>query len=230
MDDGNLVLASPNPQSLISNIHYPNIQQPLPEVIVNRMIRRFIRIIPFLGVALIAVAVYLMTSSVTSTQTVHALPEYADRTGESCSTCHVNPGGGGPRTLRGMLWSARGRTDAVPELPGVLLAPGISDGAELWDIACASCHGLQGEGGFGTTITGSGLSANKIGSAVKRGRERSGMPPYEGQFTDDQVDALVDFTQGIANGIIAPPPPAIPLPAAEFTCQSQTAPVSCGGN
>jgi hypothetical protein len=48
----------------------------------------------------------------------HALPEYATRTGQQCSTCHVNPAGGGPRTLRGLLWLAQGRPDQVPPLPG----------------------------------------------------------------------------------------------------------------
>ncbi len=196
----------------------------------KKMIRRFVQILPFLGMAFMAAAVFFITSSATEVQPVNALPEYAVRTGESCSTCHVNPGGGGPRTLRGMLWSARGRSDAVPELPGVLLAPGISDGVELWDIACASCHGPQGEGGVGAPVAGSGLTANKIRSAIKRGRERSGMPPFDGQFTDGQLDALVDFTYGIANDVIEPPPPAYPLPPAELACQSPTAPASCGGN
>jgi mono/diheme cytochrome c family protein len=194
------------------------------------MIRKSIRVLPYIIIAFIAAVVFLVTSSMTSTVEVHALPEYAARTGESCSTCHVNPGGGGPRTLQGMLWAARGKPDAVPELPGVLLAPDINDGAELWDIACASCHGGQGRGGFGATIAGSGLTANKINSAVMRGRERSGMPPFDGKFTDAQLDALVTYTQGIANDIVDPPPPAIPLPAAEFTCDSQTTPVACGGN
>jgi mono/diheme cytochrome c family protein len=46
---------------------------------------------PALGVTLWAAA-----------QPVHALPEYAARTGEACATCHVSPGGGGPRA--GPLW------------------------------------------------------------------------------------------------------------------------------
>ena len=34
---------------------------------------------------------------------VHAYPEYTDRTGDQCTACHVNPAGGGPRTLRGLI-------------------------------------------------------------------------------------------------------------------------------
>ncbi len=196
----------------------------------KRLVRTSTHLLPLFLIAFIAAAVYLISASAVGAPTAHALPEYAARTNESCSTCHVNPGGGGPRTLRGMLWAAQGKPDQVPELPGVLLAPDISDGAELWDIACSSCHGLRGEGGFGVTIANSGFSAAKIRSTIKRGRMRSGMPAFDGKLTADQLDALVSFTEGLANGTIEPPPAAIPLPVAEFTCQSQTAPVSCGGN
>ncbi len=163
-------------------------------------------------------------------QSVHALPEYAPRTGEACATCHVNPGGGGPRTLRGLLWAARGRPDQVPQLGNILLAPGVDDGAELYDIACAGCHGLAGEGLFGTVITGSGLRESKIKSTILRGRERSGMPGYEGQFTESQLDVLVAFTAGIASGSIDPPPMSYPLPPAEFGCSPTPETAVCGGN
>src|SRR5512146_38571 len=79
-------------------------------------------------------------------QPVYALPEYAARTGEPCAACHVSAGGGGPRTLRGLLWSAKGKPDKVPILPGMMLAPHVADGGELYQIACAGCHGIKGEG------------------------------------------------------------------------------------
>ncbi len=46
----------------------------------------------------------------------HALPEYAAQTGEPCSTCHVSPSGGGPRSPRGLAWVASGKPGAVPDL------------------------------------------------------------------------------------------------------------------
>ena len=76
-------------------------------------------------------------------QAAHALPEFTERTSEPCAACHVNPGGGGPRTLRGLLWAARGRPDDIPPLPGKLISPDITDGLELYDIACAGCHGSR---------------------------------------------------------------------------------------
>ena len=197
----------------------------------KRFTQKSTRLLSLFAVALLAALVYVIAEGAgDAVPTAHALPEYAARTNESCSTCHVNPGGGGPRTLRGLLWAAQGKPDQVPELPAVLLAPGINDGADLWDIACASCHGGQGEGGFGVAIANSGLKANKIRSTIQRGRLRSGMPAFKGQFTDEQLETLVSYAEGLATGLMEPAPAALPLPAAEFTCQSQTTPVSCGGN
>ncbi|MFQ5436118.1 MAG: c-type cytochrome, partial [Anaerolineae bacterium] len=182
------------------------------------------------GPAGLFIVLFVVVKLTTGSEAAHALPEYASRTGEACSTCHVNPGGGGPRTLRGLLWAARGRPDQLPQLGNILVAPGVDDGAELYDIACAGCHGLQGEGLFGTTLVGSGLRESKIRSTIARGRERSGMPGYEGQFTEAQLDALVEFAAGIASGRIEPLPMSYLLPPAEFGCSSAPETATCGGN
>lgn len=192
--------------------------------------KALMRTLPFLAIAGLAALSFWVASGMANPSTAHALPEYANRTGEPCATCHVNPGGGGPRTLRGLLWAARGKTDAVPELPGVLLAPGVTDGGELYDIACSSCHGPEGKGLFGTALANTGLSKGKIKSAITRGRLRSGMPAFEGQFTDEQLDALVQFTQDLANGFIEDRPDSFPLPSGELSCQPSDEPIACGGN
>lgn len=188
---------------------------------------RLILTLQLTGIVGLAVLVLWALSAVAP---AHALPEYAQRTGEPCATCHVNPGGGGPRTLRGALWAARGRPDQVPTLPGVLLAPGVKDGAELYEIGCAGCHGFAGEGLFGRELANTGLTADKIRSNVLRGRAQSGMPAFEGMFTDAQLKALVDYTAALAAGKAAAPPTAYPLPRAEFRCQAQNPPAVCGGN
>ena len=193
--------------------------------------RVLIRALPYLLTGFLAGLVFWVASSVTNPATAHALPEYAKRTGESCATCHVNPGGGGPRTLRGLLWSARGKADAVPYLPGVLLAPGISDGGELYDIACATCHASDGKGMFGRALVSTGLPANKILAAVTRGRLRSGMPAFEGQFTDPQMDALVQFAQKLAAGTVEQRQLYFLLPPGVLNCQTLAEPsAACGGN
>ncbi|MEK6256855.1 MAG: hypothetical protein N2C13_06005, partial [Chloroflexota bacterium] len=63
-----------------------------------------IRFAQWITLAVLAVAILFITGGVFGEKSAHALPEFADRTGEPCSTCHVSPGGGGPRTLRGLLW------------------------------------------------------------------------------------------------------------------------------
>ena len=193
----------------------------------KEQIYRSVQIVSFVFLAL---ATMLVIGLATKEQPVHALPEFSARTGEACGACHVNPGGGGPRTMRGLLWAAQGRPDAVPTLGDILLAPKVSDGGELYDIACASCHGFAGEGLFGTALTGTGLSESKVKSTIERGRQRSGMPAYEGQFTAEQMEVLVAFVAGIASGQIEPPPASYPLPEGEFVCNPDPAVDSCQGN
>lgn len=150
--------------------------------------------------------------------TVYALPEYATRTGEPCAVCHVNPGGGGPRTLRGMLWAARGRPDQVPILPNLLIAPGVSNGEDLYQVACAGCHGSKGEGLFGMALIQTGVDKKDIRTFVLQGIPKLGMPSFEGQFSNDQLDNLVTYVAGLADGEIKPPPDSYALPPALFQC------------
>jgi mono/diheme cytochrome c family protein len=155
----------------------------------------------------------------------HALPEYAMRTGEPCATCHVSPGGGGPRTLRGLLWASRGKPEKVPDLPNILIAPALSNGDELYEFGCSACHGKNGEGLLGVTLTDSGIPADKIRAQVLSGSALSGMPSFQGKFTDTQLTALVNYVAGLANGSITPAPNSYPLEQGHLTCSS-----NCGGN
>ena len=160
----------------------------------------------------------------------HALPEYANRTGEPCATCHVSPGGGGPRTLRGLIWASRGKPDKVPELAGVLAAPGVTDGSEIYDIACATCHGHHGEGMFGRELVNSGISAAKIKAQILSGRLRSGMPAFDGKFTPAQLDALTSFVADMASGVATPIPDTFPLDPGHLVCVPSPENTTCGGN
>lgn len=180
--------------------------------------------------AIAGIAVFIFLAIVSLSNPVHALPEYAKRTGEPCATCHVNPGGGGPRTLRGALWAAKGKPDKVPALPGVLLAPGVTDGAELYQIACSTCHGPNGEGLFGRELANSGLKDNKIRSNILKGRLQSGMPAFEGMFTNTQLQAVVDYVVSLANGTAEIPPAEYPLEAPVFNCSAKSSSKTCGGN
>ena len=114
----------------------------------------------FIVILILALGTMFVVGLLVKERPVHALPEYATRTGEPCGACHVNPGGGGPRTMSGLLWSANGNPDEMPAI-NIPIAPDVSDGQELYDIACASCHGLAGEGLFGPAVVGSGLQARR---------------------------------------------------------------------
>jgi hypothetical protein len=194
----------------------------------NLMIRWF----QWALLGLIGVATIFAAGLIFGEHPVKALPEFAENTGEPCSTCHVNPGGGGPRTLRGLLWSAQGKPDEVPELGDILIAPGLDNSVELYDVACATCHGSSGEGLFGAALTRSGITDEKIRSAILRGKERSGMPAFDSQFTSSQLDSLVTYVAGIASGEIEPAPLSYPLEAAQFECNAinEISGESCGGN
>ncbi|MEI6289161.1 MAG: cytochrome c [Chloroflexota bacterium] len=160
----------------------------------------------------------------------HALPEYANRTGEPCATCHVSPGGGGPRTLRGLLWASKGKPDKVPDLAGVMAAPGVTDGGELYDIACAACHGHHGEGLFGVELVNTGISADKIRAQILSGKIRSGMPSFDGKFTPDQLTSLTQFVADMASGAATPVPDSYPLEPGRLVCVPSPDNLNCGGN
>jgi len=177
----------------------------------------------------IGLACFFMVTQLTGgVRPVHALPEYADRTEEPCGTCHVNPGGGGPRTLSGLLWAAKGRPDEVPTLPGLLAAPAeITDGLELYDIACAGCHGLRGEGLFAINIAGSGIPRAAIRSFVLNGIPEFDMPAFEGKFTEMQLDNLLDFAAKLSSGEISIPA-SYDLNPAQFACDPVNDQRTCG--
>lgn len=189
----------------------------------KRLHPKFTRALQILLILLLAAGVFLgVTQLAGGVGPAYALPEYANRTGESCGTCHVNPGGGGPRTLRGLLWAAQGKPDAVPALPGLLAAPSVVDGLELYDIACAGCHGYRAEGLFAMHLAGTGVSKPAVRSFILGGIPLSGMPSFEGQFSDLQFEALVDFVTALTTGQIELKD-KYPLPPAQLGCQAPSA-------
>ncbi len=175
----------------------------------------------------LAAAVLIALAAYAGGQPVYALPEYAARTGEACAACHVSAGGGGPRTLRGMLWAAQGKPDQLPSLPGMLIAPRVTDGAELYQIACSGCHGLKGEGLFAMGLVDTNISQSGVHSIIENGIPKMGMPSFKNQFTPDQRSSLVAYVTGLASGKIAPPPDAYPLPPALLRCPPGSTDPAC---
>jgi len=167
----------------------------------------------------------------------HALPEYAARTGQPCATCHVNPAGGGPRTLRGLLWVAQGKPDQVPSLPGGEQKPGVaSDGRALFDkFACSGCHGPNGGGGVGPALNRAALPADEITRVVRNGRGAM-MAFKPDAIADSELETLIQYVQALGSGGIQAGPvlEKQPLPPAQLACG--TGPYAgvpradCGGN
>ena len=132
----------------------------------------------------------------------HAYPEYADRTGEQCTACHVSPAGGGPRTLRGLLWSAEGKPDTVPALPGSKAETGAAalDGPTLYNqFECARCHGTVGEGGVGPALNQTEWTTEQLTDVIRNGKDA--MKGYSSAaMTDDEMNALIPYVQAIGRG------------------------------
>lgn len=163
------------------------------------------------------------------TNSVQALPEYANRTGEACATCHVSPGGAGPLTLGGLAWIADGRPDEVVAFEGVLIAPGVSDAAELYEIACSACHGFDGEGLSGSSLLGYDFTPTFLRRVILEGQAEYGMPGFDGQFTEAQLHALARFTSDLSAGRIETQE-SYPIPLGIIRCEPYSFEASCGGN
>jgi mono/diheme cytochrome c family protein len=168
----------------------------------------------------------------------HALPEYATRTGQTCATCHVNPAGGGPRTLRGLLWLAEGRPDQVPPLPSSEEEVGDSalDGAALFEkFTCSGCHGPNGEGGVGPALNQVELPTDEISQVTRNGQ--GAMMGYQPDvMSDAELDAIVQYVQALGRGEIETGflLEKRPLPPAQLTCGTDLSAsplrTNCGGN
>jgi mono/diheme cytochrome c family protein len=194
----------------------------------KRLSPTIIRLMQILAILVVAYGVFMGVAILVGERPAHALPEYTERTGESCGTCHVSAGGGGPRTLSGLLWAARGKPDVIPELPGASLAPGVTDSLELYDIACAGCHGFTAEGLFAMNLVGNGISRATNRSFIRDGIPNTDMPSFKGKLTDEQIDILVDFMTAMSNSEIELPE-AYSLPPAVLECDPISAEITCGG-
>jgi cytochrome c oxidase subunit II len=60
---------------------------------------------------------------------------------------------------------------------------------------CATCHGMQGQGGYGPALANNSIltQKNALESIVRNGRGL--MPPVGNSWTNEQIDALVQYTK-----------------------------------
>lgn len=71
------------------------------------------------------------------------------------------------------------------------------DVSALYAANCAGCHGADGTGGFGSDLSSAtyvfGKDPAQVRESIAAGRGSS-MPPYEGQLSPAEIDALVDMS------------------------------------
>jgi cbb3-type cytochrome c oxidase subunit III len=87
--------------------------------------------------------------------------------------------------------------DEAPDFPDwhkPLAQTGLN-GAELYNMACSYCHGIDLEGNIGPALgVDSGVSFEDDAFIEERIRNGMGeMPAFGGVFTDDQIDDIIDY-------------------------------------
>ena len=79
----------------------------------------------------------------------------------------------------------------------------IAEGEKLYNETCTSCHGKDGKGGeLGPPVASQNRrylrrTDDEIFDAVKNGIAGTQMPPFSGQFTDDQVWRITAYLRGL---------------------------------
>jgi hypothetical protein len=106
--------------------------------------------------------------------------------------------------MRGLLWVGEGRPNEVPELEGILLAPGVNDPEALYDIACSDCHGRNGEGLSAVSLVDYELNERYVYLVTLRGSIPSGMPSFKDQLTNEQIEIIAEYVTRFNSGAIEP--------------------------
>ncbi len=107
--------------------------------------------------------------------------------------------------MRGLLWIADDRPNRVRTVEGLLLAPHVSDPQDLYNLACAACHGSKGEGGSAPALLGFDFSESLVRRWIVKGGPKFGMPSFDGQFTEEQLTILSRYVSDLSAGRIIPP-------------------------
>jgi cytochrome c oxidase cbb3-type subunit 3 len=112
-------------------------------------------------------------------------------------TVHAQRGGGPPA--------------AGPAHPAIGNREAIAEGEKLYNETCTSCHGKDGTGGeLGPPVAAQNRrylrrTDAEIFDTVKNGITGTQMPPYAGQFTDDQIWRITAYIRGLRGTAIDTP-------------------------
>ena len=68
---------------------------------------------------------------------------------------------------------------------------GAVSGEEVFTQNCATCHSADGTGGVGADLTALSLDQATVEQTVRTGP--GAMPSFEGQLSDEQIQAVADY-------------------------------------
>ena len=107
---------------------------------------------------------------------------------------------------RRTAWRVRG-----PAHPAIGNREAIAEGEKLYNETCTACHGKDGTGGeLGPPVAAQNRrylrrTDNEIFDTIKNGIAGTQMPPYRGQFTDDQIWRITAYIRGLRGTAIDTP-------------------------
>ena len=102
-------------------------------------------------------------------------------------------------------------TDTTTYMP-VADAAALADGQEIFQVRCASCHSMQGQGGVGPNLTDNywlhGSDFSSIVKTVRYGYPTKGMISWLGHLTPEQIIHVSTYVQTLQG--TNPPNPKAP--------------------
>ena len=114
----------------------------------------FLRRAGLVAAAALATGAFLAIAASLLVRTAQALPVYAQQTGLPCGRCHVNPHGGGPRTVFGRAFAANGHRvpGAGGHRYGYFAAPRYGNPGGMVGGGRMMGGGMTGEGMMGQPL------------------------------------------------------------------------------
>jgi putative heme-binding domain-containing protein len=105
-----------------------------------------------------------------------------------------------------------GGPPAAPQThPAIGNRDAIAEGEKLYNETCTACHGKDGTGGeLGPPVAAQNRrylrrTDQEVFDAIKNGIQGTQMPPYAGQFTDEQVWRITAYIRGLRGTAIDTP-------------------------
>src|SRR5262245_8670410 len=95
--------------------------------------------------------------------------------------------------------------------PAIGNSVAIAEGEKLYNEACTGCHGKDGTGGeLGPPVASQNRrylrrTDQELFDTIKTGIEGTQMPPFSGQYNDDQVWRITAYIRGLRGTAIDTP-------------------------